>query len=138
MLTKYTFSKTCAPVAAIHRHDVDRESGVYVFFTRDDGRGNACPVRMKSISVEREYHDSWVAAKNALVAAALRAQVEAVDALRVANEWLANARALVPPVVVCHVCGSPMRVGEDGVSNHVNDAGIDHDRDADHVAYALD
>ena len=37
----------------------------------------------------------------------------------------------------CYQCGNPMRLDENGVSYHVDEDGnIDHDQDADHVAYA--
>lgn len=39
----------------------------------------------------------------------------------------------------CFECGQAMEVDENGVSNHVDENGnIDHDQDADHVAFFVD
>ena len=38
---------------------------------------------------------------------------------------------------VCFQCGEQMQTNEDGTTQHVNDEGaVDHEADADHVAYA--
>lgn len=118
MLTKFVISKTSSPVACITRRHVDRVA-----------------------SNEREYHDTWQAAKNALVAVAMAEVADAEARLNRVNKWLANARALTPPdeELLCHVCGQFMRIDSAGISNHVDENGtVNHEADADHVAYALD
>jgi hypothetical protein len=37
--------------------------------------------------------------------------------------------------ILCRECGDPCVVNEDGTSNHIDDfGGVDHDKDAEHVA----
>lgn len=37
--------------------------------------------------------------------------------------------------ILCHECGEPMNLDENGVSNHLTESGrIDYDADSDHVA----
>ena len=36
----------------------------------------------------------------------------------------------------CDQCGGEFEIDGNGVTNHINDNGIDHDMDADHVPYA--
>lgn len=36
--------------------------------------------------------------------------------------------------LICRECGNELEVDFNGISNHINDTGIDHEQDADHVA----
>ena len=38
---------------------------------------------------------------------------------------------------VCHQCGQDFEIDEAGVATHLTEGEIDHDQDADHIAYEL-
>lgn len=144
MIVKYKISRDIcddsgAFYPAIHKVEVTRVSGASVFIQHRFSDGSTTELRHKAMSDEREYHDTWEAAKAALEARAERDLAKAEAVLERARARLANTVALVPfdSALVCRECGKAMAINAVGVSRHIDEDGCeDYVANSDHVAVA--